>query len=305
MSTARWGKKWADVDEDDDDNIEGLSPKSKGARFETPVDDSGVKTVIEYIERDGKTYKVTKHVKVRAVSKWTNTQMEARKTMGKFGKALGADPAEEAIHIKQSTEDVIIEVPRKTASLVTNDDAEYKFFEASIELANQLTKEKKVWTDVNREKQAERETDAAPAPEAPKPSGFSQGAFADIKTAAAPDAAGAGGKGGPAKYVPPSLRGADGKGKGGKGDLQQQQEASLRVTNLSEDVKEGDLQDLFGQCGRLQRVFLAKHMDTGMSKGFAFITYYSRDDAVRAIKKLHGHGYDNLIMQVMFAKPRE
>merc|ERR1712110_400583 len=100
------------------------------------------------------------------------------------------------------------------------------------------------------------------------------------------------------------MGGAEGKGKGGKGDLQQQQEASLRVTNLSEDVKEGDLQDLFGQCGRLQRVFLAKHMDTGMSKGFAFITYYSRDDAVRAIKKLHGHGYDNLIMQVMFAKPR-
>lgn len=49
-----------------------------------------------------------------------------------------------------------------------------------------------------------------------------------------------------------------------------------KVFNLSDDVKEGDLQDLFGQCGRLQRVFLAKDMNTFQSKGFAFITYYSR-----------------------------
>mmetsp|Transcript_119409 Transcript_119409/g.371990 ORF Transcript_119409/g.371990 Transcript_119409/m.371990 type:complete len:88 (+) Transcript_119409:598-861(+) len=86
--------------------------------------------------------------------------------------------------------------------------------------------------------------------------------------------------------------------------MQQQQEASLRVTNLSLEVREGDLQDLFGQFGRLQRVFLAKDMETGQSRGFAFITYYSREDALRAIQRLNGHGYDNLIMQVQFAKPR-
>merc|ERR1719450_671531 len=116
--------------------------------------------------------------------------------------------------------------------------------------------------------------------------------------------------GAPGKYVPPSLRGkgegGDGKGKGkGKGgDYGGQVEASLRVFNLSDDVKEGDVQDLFGQCGRLQRVFLAKDMTTFQSKGFAFITYYNREDAQRAIDKLNGHGYDNLILQVNWAKPR-
>ena len=34
------------------------------------------------------------------------------------------------------------------------------------------------------------------------------------------------------------------------------------------------------------------------SKGFAFITYYNREDAQRAIDRLNGHGYDNLIMKV-------
>merc|ERR1711924_160394 len=100
----------------------------------------------------------------------------------------------------------------------------------------------------------------------------------------------------PSKYVPPSLR--------GKGEVGPDQEASLRITNLSEDVKEGDLQDLFGQFGRLQRVYLAKDMNTHLSKGFAFVTYYEKRDAQKAIDKLNGHGYDNLIIQVQWARPR-
>mmetsp|Transcript_27159 Transcript_27159/g.75718 ORF Transcript_27159/g.75718 Transcript_27159/m.75718 type:complete len:169 (+) Transcript_27159:72-578(+) len=100
-------------------------------------------------------------------------------------------------------------------------------------------------------------------------------------------------------------RSGKGGGKGdGKGGGDPSQEASLRVTNLSDDVREGDLQDLFSQCGRLQRVYLAKDQATMQSRGFAFITYYTREDAQKAIDKLNGHGYDNLILQVQFAKPR-
>merc|ERR1711959_614589 len=91
----------------------------------------------------------------------------------------------------------------------------------------------------------------------------------------------------------------------GKGKLDQQQEASLRVTNLSEDCRDGDLQDLFGQFGRLQRVYLAKDQVTFQSRGFAFVTYYNKQDAEKAIAKLNGHGYDNLILRVQFAKPRQ
>merc|ERR1711972_507628 len=115
-------------------------------------------------------------------------------------------------------------------------------------MAENLTKEKRVWTDVNRDKQIERDTVAAPqaTPDQKKPE-------------EKPSAPGA-----PGKYVPPSLRVArpDGKG-GGKGtDFAQQQEASLRITNLSEDAREGDLWDLFSQFGRLQRVYLAKDQVT-------------------------------------------
>mmetsp|Transcript_46412 Transcript_46412/g.108061 ORF Transcript_46412/g.108061 Transcript_46412/m.108061 type:complete len:280 (-) Transcript_46412:80-919(-) len=278
MATRRWGD-WADADDEDDEALEQLQPSN---RFETSADAGGIKTVVEYIERDQKTYKVTKKVRIRSVQKWTNKAMEERKVMAKFGKAAQADPAEEAQHMKRTDEEYVIEVPKKAVSLVTKDDAEDKFYEESLDIAQQLTKEKKAWAEANRDKQLERDTEVDKKPE-PTP--------AEATT------------GGPAKYVPPTLRQGGGKA-GGKGDLQGQQEASLRITNLSEDVREGDLQELFSQFGRLQRVYLAKHMDTMQSKGFAFVTYFRKEDAQMAIDKLNGHGYDSLILQVQWAKPR-
>lgn len=290
MSNSRWGKKWADVEEDDD---EGLiqSPTSKG-RFETKPDAQGFKTVIDYSERDGKTWKICKKLKQTTVIKWTNEAMTARKSMSKFGKATGSD---EAGKIVRSEEEIPIELTKKTGvSLTTKDDAEDKFFEESLSITESLCKEKKVWTDINRERQLARD---GPDVTAEKPVDATA-TGGDAPTLAAGQAG---------RYVPPSLRsggGAPGKA-GGKGaGTDGQMEASVRITNLSEDVRDGDLQDLFGQFGRLQRVYLAKDQTTGASKGFAFVTYYNKDDAQLAINKLNGHGYDNLILQVQWAKPR-
>lgn len=42
--------------------------------------------------------------------------------------------------------------------------------------------------------------------------------------------------------------------------------ATIRVTNLSEDTREEDLQDLFKPFGQISRIFLAKDKNTGASK---------------------------------------
>jgi len=42
--------------------------------------------------------------------------------------------------------------------------------------------------------------------------------------------------------------------------------ATIRVTNLSEDTRENDLQDLFRPFGSIARIFLAKDKVTGQSK---------------------------------------
>jgi len=113
MSTARYVKKWADVDkEDEDDEIEDKNTGG-GTRFETQADKDGVKTVIEYLEHDGKTYKVTKLVKQRTVKNWTNKSMMARKHMLTFGKPLVKEPEEKLLYVK-SEEDVMIELTRKS-----------------------------------------------------------------------------------------------------------------------------------------------------------------------------------------------
>jgi translation initiation factor 3 subunit G len=298
------GRKWADVDEDDEEEEGPINQSGQsGTRFETPPDKDGVKTVIEYIEKNGQTYKVTRRVKVTVVTHRTSHAAAGRKSMAKFGKPAQNDPAAEKQNTVRSVEEIPIELSKKPGiqQLGTKDDAEDKFLEESITITENLFKEKKLWSSMNKERQEDRDATSTPAPgDDAKP--------ADVNAPVETPTLGGGKAGAPGRYVPPSLRGkgADGKGGGGKdgkgGD--QNQEASLRITNLSEDVKEGDLQDLFGQCGRLQRVYLAKDMTTFQSKGFAFITYYSREDALRAIDKLNGHGYDNLILQVSFAKPR-
>eukprot|EP00967_Tisochrysis_lutea_P000158 scaffold208_cov15-Tisochrysis_lutea.AAC.1 len=53
-------------------------------------------------------------------------------------------------------------------------------------------------------------------------------------------------------------------------------ENSLRVTNLSDDVTEADLQELFRPFGPVSRVFVAVDRATGENRGFAFVNYVYR-----------------------------
>lgn len=101
-------------------------------------------------------------------------------------------------------------------------------------------------------------------------------------------------------YVPPGLRpGAD------KTEMRpRRDENSVRVTNLSEDTREPDLLELFRPFGDVSRVYVALDKETQVSRGFGFVNFVRREDAQRAINKLNGYGYDNLILSVEWATPR-
>ncbi|CAG5118949.1 unnamed protein product [Candidula unifasciata] len=106
------------------------------------------------------------------------------------------------------------------------------------------------------------------------------------------------------KYIPPTLREGGNKGRGESMATQRKDEAAtIRVTNLSEDTRESDLQELFRPFGPISRIYLAKDKNTGQSKGFAFINFHRREDAARAIQGVSGFGYDHLILNVEWAKP--
>ncbi|RWW09748.1 hypothetical protein GW17_00026746 [Ensete ventricosum] len=103
-------------------------------------------------------------------------------------------------------------------------------------------------------------------------------------------------------YVPPSMRA--GAERSGTEMRRRNDENSVRVTNLSEDTREPDLLELFHTFGPVTRVYVAVDQKTGLSRGFGFVNFVNREDAERAINKLNGYGYDNLILRVEWATPR-
>jgi len=107
---------------------------------------------------------------------------------------------------------------------------------------------------------------------------------------------------GKSSYVPPSMRNADGS-RNTELANQRDDSCTVRVSNLSSDVKDADLRELFRRFGPIQRIYLAKDRETHESRGFAFINFFNREDAQNSINKLDGHGYDHLILSVSWANP--
>src|SRR5512146_1002886 len=82
-------------------------------------------------------------------------------------------------------------------------------------------------------------------------------------------------------------------------------EAKLYVGNLSYDTTEDDIRNLFAQAGTVSEVALIKDRDTGTSKGFAFVTMSSQDEAKKAIEQFNGKSLGNRELTVNVARPRE
>jgi len=107
-------------------------------------------------------------------------------------------------------------------------------------------------------------------------------------------------------YVPPALRASGNRrGESMMPAPARKDDATIRVSNLPESMSETDMQELCNPLGKVERIFLAKDRTTGFCKGFAFVTYQSRDSAARALRSLNGYGYDHLILNVEWSKPAQ
>jgi cold-inducible RNA-binding protein len=81
--------------------------------------------------------------------------------------------------------------------------------------------------------------------------------------------------------------------------------SKLFVGNLSFNTTENDLQDLFQSCGSVTEVNLITDRMSGRSKGFAFVTMGTPEEAQNAITTLSGKNVDGREMNVSEARPRE
>jgi len=76
------------------------------------------------------------------------------------------------------------------------------------------------------------------------------------------------------------------------------------VGNMSYDVSQADLEQMFGEHGTVESVQVIMDRDTGKSKGFAFVEMGSDAEAQAAIAALDGKDSGGRALKVNEAKPR-
>ncbi|KAL6862706.1 translation initiation factor eIF3 subunit g [Amphichorda felina] len=281
---------WAD-DDDIEDAAAELPPP------QTISNKDGTKTIISYrINEDGNKVKTTRRVRYITHKETVNPRVADRKTWSKFGQSA-KDPAGPAPDTTSVGENIIFR-----PSINWRKDAKEENTEQE-QLKDKL-KDKKVKCRICS---GEHFTARCPykdtmAPVGAEGAGDPAGGMGDDLSAAGGAPGGAAGKKG--SYVPPALRGDRPAGERMAGSKFSDRDdlATLRVTNVSEMAEEGELRDMFERFGRVTRVFLAKDRETGMAKGFAFISFADRGDAVKACNKMDGFGFKHLILRVEFAK---
>jgi len=79
----------------------------------------------------------------------------------------------------------------------------------------------------------------------------------------------------------------------------------LYVGNLSYDITEAKLRDLFSQSGEISSVDVITDKFTGKAKGFAFVEMATDAATQDAISRLDGYSLDDRNIAVSVARPRE
>ena len=262
--------KWGDDDEDE-----------LNTDYETPVDANGIKERVKItLNAKGQKVKTITRVKVKEVKIRVPKRVAQRKNLPRFGEAVEGE-----VNVTLLSRDFVsIEHPDEQLGDEVNDPG------LASTMGNFMEKlqQRKMERDLDYEEPVEeivRDTEG-------------------VKIS---------GEGGAAsgKYVPPGQRGAPGApsrtldnvfaGRG-PGGAPAENDNTLRVSNLTKSVTEEDLRDLFSRFGRISRVSLPRGVDKE-PRGFAYISFYDRNDAEIALERLQGHGYDHLIIRLEWAKP--
>lgn len=79
----------------------------------------------------------------------------------------------------------------------------------------------------------------------------------------------------------------------------------LYVGNLTFDVVNSDLEELFAAHGSVQSAQVVIDRGTGRSKGFGFVEMSAESEATAAIAALNGKEYKGRALTVNEARPRE
>ena len=80
---------------------------------------------------------------------------------------------------------------------------------------------------------------------------------------------------------------------------------SIYVGNLSYEVNQEDLNEVFTEYGTVKRVHIPTDRETGRARGFAFVEMESESNEDKAIEALDGAEWMERQLKVNKARPRE
>ena len=81
-------------------------------------------------------------------------------------------------------------------------------------------------------------------------------------------------------------------------------ETRIYVGNLAKTTTEAEITTLFAQAGVVTSVDLVKDRETGLSKGFAFVSMPAEAEAEKAISMFNAYSLADNELKVNVAKPR-
>jgi len=79
---------------------------------------------------------------------------------------------------------------------------------------------------------------------------------------------------------------------------------NIYISNLSYDVNDGDLKELFEEYGAVSSAKVIIDRMSGRSRGFGFVEMDDSAQAQKAIDELHECEYDGKVINVNVAKPK-
>jgi cold-inducible RNA-binding protein len=82
-------------------------------------------------------------------------------------------------------------------------------------------------------------------------------------------------------------------------------DAKMYVGNLSYDVTDTELRELFEAHGAVSDVFIVKDRESGRPRGFAFVTMETKESMDAAIEALNGSDFMGRNLAINEARPRE
>jgi cold-inducible RNA-binding protein len=81
--------------------------------------------------------------------------------------------------------------------------------------------------------------------------------------------------------------------------------SNLYIGNLSFDVRDEELRELFSAHGTVASAKVITDRETGRSRGFGFVEMAQAEDAQKAIASLDGYDFKGRNLKVNPAQPRE